>query len=375
MAAATAIDGHNWMYPLAFGFIDGETIDNWTWFMSQLHKAIGHLPVLAICTDACKGLEKTVKDVFPQAEHRECFRHLMQNFIKRFGGDIFSKMYPAARTYRPQVFRYFLNQIVTASPNVLEWLQNHHKLLWMRSAFNPEIKCDYITNNLAESFNNWIKDWKDLPVAELADKIREMIMTLWNKRRAISEKLHGRILPAVLQQLKARTRGLGNLTVVKAGAFAAEIHDTTSTHNRHVVKSHLHECTCVQWQHTGKPCQHALVLITAQQSSEVKMEDFVHDYYSVERFKNAYKRLIEPLPDKTQWPEVVLDFAVHAPLAKRPAGKPRKLRIKGCLEGGSGGMSKKDAKDAANQADKDAEIEAAKGKRQGKRKLLREAVR
>ena len=28
MAAATAIDGHNWMYPLAFGFIDGETIDN-----------------------------------------------------------------------------------------------------------------------------------------------------------------------------------------------------------------------------------------------------------------------------------------------------------------------------------------------------------
>jgi hypothetical protein len=47
-------------------------------------------------------------------------------------------------------------------------------------------------------------------------------------------------------------------------------------------------------------CQHALVLITAQQSINVKMEDFVHDYYSMERFKNAYKRLIEPLPDKTQ---------------------------------------------------------------------------
>jgi hypothetical protein len=65
MATATAIDGHNWMYPLAFGYIDGETIDNWTWFMTQLHKATGHLPVLAICIDACKGLEKAVKDVFP----------------------------------------------------------------------------------------------------------------------------------------------------------------------------------------------------------------------------------------------------------------------------------------------------------------------
>jgi hypothetical protein len=65
--------------------------------MTQLHKAIGNLPLLAICTDACKGLEKAVKDVFPNAEHKECFRNLMQNFIKRFGGDIFSKMYPAAR--------------------------------------------------------------------------------------------------------------------------------------------------------------------------------------------------------------------------------------------------------------------------------------
>jgi len=141
LAAAVAIDGHNWMYPLAFGFIDGETIDNWTWFMTQLHKAIGNLPLLAICTDACKGLEKAVRDVFPNAEHRECFRHLMQNFIKRFGGDIFSKMYPAARTYRPEVFQYFFNEIVTACPEVLEWLHNHHKLLWMRSAFNHDIKC------------------------------------------------------------------------------------------------------------------------------------------------------------------------------------------------------------------------------------------
>jgi exopolysaccharide biosynthesis predicted pyruvyltransferase EpsI len=56
-----------------------------------------------------------------------------------------------------------------------------------------------VTNNLAESFNNWVKDWKDLPIVEFADKIREMIMTLFHKRRAISKRLHGRILPAVLQ--------------------------------------------------------------------------------------------------------------------------------------------------------------------------------
>ena len=86
LAAATGLDGHNWMFPVAFGFIDSETEDNWTWFMTQLNKALGSLPVLAICTDACKGLENAVVEVFPSAERRECFRHLMQNFIKKFMG-------------------------------------------------------------------------------------------------------------------------------------------------------------------------------------------------------------------------------------------------------------------------------------------------
>jgi hypothetical protein len=117
---------------------------------------------------------------------------------------------------------------------------------------------------------------------------------------------------------------------VKAGPFAAEIHDTTSTHNRHVVKSYLHECTCLQWQHTGKPCDHALCLIIAQQAIDVRMKDFVHEYYSVERFKNAYKRLIEPLPDKTQWPDVQLDFVVNAPLAKSLQMLLCKLKMQLC---------------------------------------------
>jgi hypothetical protein len=33
-----------------------------------------------------------------------------------------------------------------------------------------------VTSNVVESFNNWIKVIKDLPVVELADKIRDMIM-------------------------------------------------------------------------------------------------------------------------------------------------------------------------------------------------------
>jgi hypothetical protein len=51
------------------------------------------------------------------------------------------------------------------------WFKQNYSLLWYKSGFNPDIKCDYVTNNIAGVFNNWIKDYKDIRVCELADKI------------------------------------------------------------------------------------------------------------------------------------------------------------------------------------------------------------
>ena len=62
--------------------------------------------------------------------------------------------------------------------------------------------------------------------------------------------------------------------------------------------------------------------------------------YSVEKFRAAYQGEIEPLTDKTQWPIVDPGFVLLAPLPKAGAGRHRKLRIKGALEGGSGNKPK-----------------------------------
>jgi hypothetical protein len=71
-----------------------------------------------------------------------------------------------------------------------------------------------VTNNIIESFNNWIKDINDLPMCELADKIREKIMKLFHRKR-IACMLEGKILSAVLRVLKARTRDLSHLSLAK----------------------------------------------------------------------------------------------------------------------------------------------------------------
>jgi len=75
-----------------------------------------------------------------------------------------------------------------------------------------------------------------------------------------------------------------------------------------------------------------LAFVSSQRGLD--LEQFVHEFYSVDRFRAAYCREVEPMTDKTQWPRVELPFVVGAPLAKGEAGRRRKLRLKGFMEGG-----------------------------------------
>jgi transposase-like protein len=72
LAATSAVDGHNWLFPVAFGVLEAESEESWVWFLQQLRNIIGTPSGLVIHTDACKGLESAVEIVFPGVEHREC---------------------------------------------------------------------------------------------------------------------------------------------------------------------------------------------------------------------------------------------------------------------------------------------------------------
>jgi hypothetical protein len=71
----------------------------------------------------------------------------------------------------------------------------------------------------------------------------------------------------------------------------------------------------MQWQVSGKPCSHALAVITTKRQPD--MSKYVHEYYSVKKLKATYAGQIPNITDKGQWPIVDKGYKVFPPLAKK----------------------------------------------------------
>ena len=128
------------------------------------------------------------------------------------------------------------------------------------------------------------------------DGIRGIIMKLLKIRREIGGKLQGHMQPPVVQQLHKRSRGLAHLKVLPSTSRSCEVVDMSKSGKRDVVNIQLRECTCLQWQHTGKPCDHALAFLVKKRTLP-HLDQYLSDYYSMEKFRVAYAGSVEPCTD------------------------------------------------------------------------------
>jgi hypothetical protein len=224
-----------------------------------------------------------------------------------------------------------MSKIEEKDPNALSWLDENHPYVWSRSKFSEDCKVDYINNNLSECFNSWVSKCKDFQVVDMHDRIRQMIIEKWVLRDKIGRKMVGSIIPSIIHALNAQSKTIKNHEVLICGAGTAEV---TVNRFRHAVNLEQKTCSCRAWQVTGQPCSHALAFI-AKLSRHVQMDVFVHEYFSVERFKKAYAGKFSPMTSKDSWPRVDLGYKIKKPKLRRKPGRPRKSRIKAYDEGGT----------------------------------------
>lgn len=129
-------------------------------------------------------------------------------------------------------------------------------------------------------------------------------------RRDIARNMEDGILPNVMKQLNALTENIKVVKTVRSDNDYAEVTlvDDDNITRRHTIDLVNHSCSCRKWQVTGIPCNQALGWICANRG--IKIEDYVHEYYSVHKLRAAYAVRVEPMTDRSQWHVVVLGFSV-----------------------------------------------------------------
>ncbi|KAJ6806477.1 uncharacterized protein M6B38_174700 [Iris pallida] len=322
LLAATSLDARNGLFPLAIYICRSEDTNNWTNFLEQISGHLIRHPLrLTFISDRQKGLIQAVSNVFPESNHRFCFRHMFKNFKKKYSGKMLeSIVWKAAKAYKINDFRNHMEELQMQNKDAYDYLMNEDVCTWARAHFDHTTKSEHITNNFSESFNNWIIKLRDKPILMLAKKYHTMMMTMFHKRRNLGNSWdENELVPTAVGWLDKMRGNMKDFVYRGSDGIKWEVENCFNS--TWIVDVEARTCSCVQWQLSGFPCMHAIVIL---HSLRVNWPDFCHECYTVRAYRRSYAGAICPLEDIVDWGAP--DREVLPPITKRPPGRPRMAR-------------------------------------------------
>ena len=85
----------------------------------------------------------------------------------------------------------------------VEWLRSVPLEQWCRAYFPTVSNYDALTNNICESFNNYILFARDKPIITMCEMIRTKIMTRLQTKREGLQKFEGMICPNIMKKIRS----------------------------------------------------------------------------------------------------------------------------------------------------------------------------
>ncbi|KAL2934726.1 Protein FAR1-RELATED SEQUENCE 8 [Bienertia sinuspersici] len=308
LLTAVGIDGNNEIFPIAYGIVDNESIESWSYFFRNLRLLFRGEGVekddFTFISDRMRGVEAALHEVFPQATRRICSQHLYMNCkTAGYSGGAFQKLFrTAADAYNTYVFKKAMTKIGELDKSAVHYLEKVDEQ-WSRHAFDPLVCCDHNTTNFVESFNACTKPYRDLPVMTLLEAIRGWCM----------KRMGSRFDKAIDMEPNTLTE------------FAMKVLEDRGQESRlcYVVSTGGGE-----FEGTGIPCKHGLRVIYYQR---LEPTDFVSPFFKGTSYKLTYSDHIHPMPDSSYWPDFALPI-IQPPSIKRSVGRPTKQRRRGRFE-------------------------------------------
>ncbi|XP_010501825.1 PREDICTED: uncharacterized protein LOC104779135 [Camelina sativa] len=261
LLAVVGRDGDNRIVPIAWAVVEIENDDNWDWFLRQLSAKLDLQDGknIAIISDKQSGLVKAIHEIIPQSEHRQCARHIMDNW-KRNSHDMELQrlLWKIARSYTVGEFGGHMEALRSYNPSAYDSLLKTNPRTWSRAFFRIGSCCNDNLNNLSESF----------------------IRTIRLARRKL-----------LLDMLKTRFTKRAHAEIEKMISRSQFCEKWMARHNKHEIRCgdvkvcvDMSDRTC-GCRKSGIPCVHAASVIIGKKE---KVEDYVVEWYITRMWQLTY---------------------------------------------------------------------------------------
>ncbi|KAJ9547292.1 hypothetical protein OSB04_019835 [Centaurea solstitialis] len=179
---------NNHIFLVAWAVVNVENKDNWTWFITLVGEdlEVETCEGLTLISDQHKGLVQVIKDVMPNAEHRQCARHIYENFRKLFSGMEFINLFLESKLANSSAHKYLMEK----EPKT-----------WSRAFFEVNRECDSVENGFSECFNFVLLKVRHKPIITMLEAIRTILMERMNTMRRISDTWVEDICPSIKKKL------------------------------------------------------------------------------------------------------------------------------------------------------------------------------
>eukprot|EP00257_Ricinus_communis_P017403 XP_015575833.1 uncharacterized protein LOC107261400 [Ricinus communis] len=331
---ASGFDGDGAVFPLAFGVVDNETVDNWMWFLSELHNLLEanteNMPKLTFLSERNKGTIDGVEAYFPTAFHGFCIYHLIDSFRKDFNNTILPNLlWEAANALTMLEFEQKMFMIEEMSKEAAYWIRSIDPRLWAMAYFEGT-RLGQLTANIGESLKTLTLEASGLPIIQMMECIRRKLMTWFYDRREMSMQWTSTLVPSAERQVFEAIELAKTCQVFKANDAEFEVR---SNEGSHIVNIRSRQCSCCGWQLRGLPCVHGVgALISCGQN----VYKYTESFFTVANYRKAYSQCIHPIPDRALWRETYegllmsdVETVINPPNSLQPPpGKPRKKRAR-----------------------------------------------
>ncbi|KAF1313637.1 putative Transposon protein, partial [Globisporangium splendens] len=289
LLVACFLNGNHELQIVGIAVVSTENEDTWSFFLRFLVSRLVVPPTFVI-SDRDKGLVPAVSSLAQIPYHFFCFRHLMENFNKKFKSkDLKNAAWGLARACIETKFEAQAKTLREMNKSAERWLLEVGKEKWS-TCYSPCPRYGTLTSNNVESINGVLRGIRKLPILDCLMSIERYVGSKWvssiqkfKKWGKLTQRASSKVEKVLgasdnIQVSQYSEYSFLVTTYLKRGAPPVEYVIQLSGSNA--------MCSCGSYTDLNAPCDHAILSLRVTNRLDV-ISQFFDSTWKTETYSSA----------------------------------------------------------------------------------------